>query len=78
MSERIDGGPSPSTGPLDDRVVRTLAERPGHHAFNGLRRALAAHPESLTRSLRRLERDGMIARDSHGYFLKERSEVAIA
>jgi hypothetical protein len=66
-------GEAPS-GPLDDRIVRTLSEQPGHVAFNGLRRALAAHPESLTRSLRRLERGGTIGRDDHGYFLRDRIE----
>jgi hypothetical protein len=65
---------SPS-GPLDERVVRTLTERSGHLAFNGLRRALDAHPESLTRSLRRLEREGMVGRDGLGYFLKGRPDA---
>ena len=57
--------------PLDERVVDYLSERSGHVAFNGLRRALSAHPESLTRSLRRLERHGVVRRDSDGYRLSE-------
>jgi hypothetical protein len=60
-----------SVGVLDDRVVRFLAERRGHVAFNALRRSLRAHPESLTRSLRRLERGGVLLRDEHGYVLAE-------
>ena len=67
--------PGPVAGPLDERILRALAQRPGHLAFNGLRRALAAHPESLTRSLRRLERSGTVGRDAQGYFLKERSDL---
>ncbi len=54
---------------LDDRIVDLLRRAPGAFAFNGLRRALAAHPESLTRALRRLERLGVIARGDRGYAL---------
>ncbi|HYA54917.1 MAG TPA: hypothetical protein VEG42_04870, partial [Thermoplasmata archaeon] len=36
-------------------------------AFSGLRRALNAHPESLSRSLRRLEREGRVERVQDGY-----------
>jgi hypothetical protein len=63
-------------GPLDDRVVEFLAERPGRVAFNGLRRALDAHPESLVRSLRRLERHGVVRRDPSGYALVDRPDAA--
>jgi hypothetical protein len=55
---------------LDDRVVELLAAHPGRLAFNGLRRTLGAHPESLTRALRRLERDGLVVRDEGGYMLR--------
>lgn len=58
--------------PLDLRILQALTERSGHLAFNGLRRSLDVHPESLTRSLRRLERLGSIGRDEHGYFLIDR------
>ncbi len=54
---------------LDDRIVDLLRRGPGAFAFNGLRRALDAHPESLSRSLRRLERLGVVARGTHGYAL---------
>jgi hypothetical protein len=59
-------------GPLDDRVVEFLQERPGRVAFNGLRRALDAHPESLVRSLRRLERHGVVRHETDGYGLVDR------
>jgi hypothetical protein len=61
--------------PLDDRVVEFLAERPGRVAFNGLRRALDAHPESLVRSLRRLERHGVVRHEASGYALADRPDV---
>jgi hypothetical protein len=52
---------------LDQRVLSTLLGFHGRIAFNGLRRVLHAHPESLSRSLRRLEREGRIERSSDGY-----------
>jgi hypothetical protein len=56
-----------ASGRLDDRVLGALNDFPGRIAFNGLRRALGAHPESLARALRRLEREGLIERSSEGY-----------
>ncbi|HYK93039.1 MAG TPA: hypothetical protein VEY07_03230 [Thermoplasmata archaeon] len=55
---------------LDDRVLELLAASAGKLAFNGLRRTLGAHPESLTRALRRLERGGQVARADGGYVLR--------
>ena len=52
---------------LDERVLSTLQGLPGRIAFNGLRRVLRAHPESLSRSLRRLEREGLVDRAEGGY-----------
>ena len=54
---------------LDERVLLTLHGLPGRIAFSGLRRALHAHPESLSRSLRRLEREGRVDRGPDGYRL---------
>jgi DNA-binding Lrp family transcriptional regulator len=54
-------------GRLDDRVVVALQELHGRIAFSGLRRALGAHPEALSRSLRRLEREGLVERSDAGY-----------
>lgn len=56
-----------SPGRLDDRVLLALEERNGRVPFSGLRRALGAHPESLSRALRRLEREGLVERSSEGY-----------
>lgn len=65
---RDDRSPE-ATGRLDERVLETLASMPGTVAFSGLRRALRAHPESLSRSLRRLEREGLVERADGGYRL---------
>jgi len=52
---------------LDERVLTTLKGLPGRVAFSGLKRVLHAHPESLARSLRRLEREGLVERVDGGY-----------
>jgi len=54
-------------GPLDQRVLTTLQGLSGLLAFSGLRRVLGTHPESLSRSLRRLEREGLVERVDGGY-----------
>jgi hypothetical protein len=54
---------------LEERVIRALSTFPGQVAFNGLRRTLGVHPESLSRALRRLERDGTVERTQNGYRL---------
>ena len=54
-------------GHLDDRVLTALQGLSGRIAFSGLRRVLRTHPESLSRSLRRLEREGLIERSDGGY-----------
>ena len=64
VPDREDGG---GVGRLDDRVLGTLQEMRGRIAFNGLKRALHAHPESLSRALHRLEREGLVERSTGGY-----------
>src|SRR5579871_6046924 len=54
---------------LEDRVIELLGARPAALAFNGLRRSLHAHPESLARALKRLERYGLVERGEQGYRL---------
>lgn len=58
-----DSGP----GHLDERILEALHRLSGEIAFNGLRRVLGAHPESLSRALRRLEREGLVARVGGAY-----------
>lgn len=70
-SHTTDGPGSPRDPRVEDRVVELLGAHPGAIAFNGLRRSLKVHPESLTRALRRLERFGLVARDPAGYRLTE-------
>ncbi|HLM70087.1 MAG TPA: hypothetical protein VK423_01720 [Thermoplasmata archaeon] len=65
-SPRDEPSPAPAGG-LDQRVLSTLQGLQGQIAFSGLRRALHAHPESLSRSLRRLEREGLVERSENGY-----------
>ncbi|HTW39324.1 MAG TPA: hypothetical protein VMF04_00450 [Thermoplasmata archaeon] len=67
-----------SSSRLDDRVVVALQELHGRIAFNGLRRVLKAHPESLSRALRRLEREGLVERNDGGYRLLSREPTADA
>ncbi len=55
------------TGSLDDRILGALQGLQGRVAFSGLRRKLGAHPESLARALRRLEREGLVERGAGGY-----------
>ena len=70
-SELMTRGASPELGQglgsLDDRILSTLQGLHGQMAFNGLRRKLGAHPESLARALRRLEREGLVERVDGGY-----------
>lgn len=65
--EDRERNPAASSGGLDERVLSTLQGLQGRIAFSGLRRALRAHPESLSRALRRLEREGLIERGAGGY-----------
>jgi hypothetical protein len=67
MTSERDGYAGEGAGRLDDRVLSTLQGLHGRIAFSGLRRALNAHPESLSRSLRRLEREGRVERAQDGY-----------
>ena len=64
---------------LDDRVLVALQELHGRIAFSGLRRVLRAHPESLSRALHRLEREGLVERSDGGYRALPRGpEVEVA
>ncbi len=64
-----DDGTEDASAPLDERVVSLMTDFPGAITFAGLRRTLGIHPESLSRSLRRLERDGRLVRTEGGYRL---------
>jgi DNA-binding Lrp family transcriptional regulator len=65
---RTAGGlPGLGEGHLDERVLSTLQLLTGRLAFSGLRRVLGTHPESLSRALRRLEREGLVEHVDGGY-----------
>jgi hypothetical protein len=61
FASEVDGGH------LDERVLTALQGLSGRLAFSGLRRVLGTHPESLSRSLRRLEREGLVERVDGAY-----------
>lgn len=55
----------------DQEVLRLLGEEaPAEVTFQGLRRRLGIHQESLTRALRRLEDDELIVRTDEGYRIR--------
>ncbi len=74
-SDRPDPAPGVALG-LDERILSALQTLHGRIAFNGLRRALGAHPESLARALRRLEREGLVEHADGGYRALEEADAA--
>lgn len=66
---------------LEDRDREVLAELArageGKTAFQGLRRRLGLHQQALTRTLRRLERSGVVARSDEGYALTVQGRAAV-
>jgi len=52
----------------DAEVVKTIEEEGlSVFTFDGLRRIMGAHPETLSRALDRLEEEGMVVRSPDGY-----------
>lgn len=47
-------------------------------SFQGLRRGLGVHQQALVRTLRRLERDGLVLHDGRGYALTASGAAALA
>jgi hypothetical protein len=78
MTPPADAHDPSGSSRLDDRVLVALQELHGRIAFSGLRRVLKAHPESLSRSLRRLEREGLVERTDGGYRLLAREPTSDA
>jgi DNA-binding MarR family transcriptional regulator len=70
---------SQPVSPRDVEVVRAIGEeRLSVFTFDGLRRITGAHPETLSRSLERLEEDGFVVRSLDGYNITERARESIA
>ena len=81
----LDGGfprpAPPADAPLEERERSVLAELAREVdawvSFQGLRRQLRVHQQALTRTLRRLEREGLVAHDGKGYQLTDRGVAAL-
>jgi hypothetical protein len=74
----VDGGLDSGFGVVSERdaeVVRVIEEEGlSVFTFDGLRRITGAHPETLSRTLERLEEEGMLVRSSDGYSLTDRAK----
>lgn len=65
--------------PRDAEVVRTIEEEGlSVFTFDGLRRITGAHPETLSRSLERLEDGGLVVKSPEGYTVTEKAKGAFA
>jgi DNA-binding transcriptional ArsR family regulator len=63
----------------DAEVVRAIEEEGlSLFTFDGLRRITGAHPETLSRTLERLEEDGMVVRSPEGYSMTDKARGAVA
>ena len=61
--------------PRDAEVVRTIEEEGlSIFTFDGLRRITGSHPETLSRSLERLEDDGFVTKSPEGYSVTEKAK----
>ncbi len=64
----LEGLPDWSLSERDIDVLAFLSEEDFHHfTFEGLKRRLSMHPETLSRILDRLEAEGVIKKSSQGY-----------
>ncbi len=74
LASNIDFNPDFDESDLDERereVLRFLSsEQNGYFSFQGLRRRLGFHQETLTRTLKRLEEAQAIERTAEGYKAK--------
>jgi biotin operon repressor len=74
LAPSIDVNPDFEEFDLDDREVEVLkllsSEQNAYFSFQGLRRRLGLHQETLTRTLKRLEEAHAIERSPDGYKLK--------
>ena len=79
---RRDAGPeeeAPVVSPRDAEVVRTIEEEGlSVFTFDGLRRITGAHPETLSRSLERLEDGGIVVKSPEGYSVTDKARETFA
>ena len=70
---------APAMSSRDAEVVRTIEEEElTVFTFDGLRRITGAHPETLSRSLERLEDGGLVVRSPEGYSVTEKAKESFA
>ncbi len=68
-----------SVSPRDAEVVRAIEEEGlSVFTFDGLRRITGAHPETLSRSLERLEDVGMVVRSPDGYSVTDKAKESFS
>ena len=68
-----------AVSPRDAEVVRTIEEEGlSVFTFDGLRRITGAHPETLSRSLERLEDGGLVVKSPEGYSITEKARESFA
>jgi predicted transcriptional regulator len=60
---------------LDIDVLRALGGDEGRVAFQGLRRRMNVHQERLSRSLQRLEEEGLVSKGPRGYVLTDKGSA---
>jgi DNA-binding HxlR family transcriptional regulator len=73
--KRDDGADFPDMNPRDAEVVRAIEEEGlSVFTFDGLRRITRSHPETLSRTLERLEEGGLVVRVPEGYSLAGRAK----
>ena len=67
-------GEATAVSPRDAEVVRTIEEEGLEiFTFDGLRRITGVHPETLSRSLERLEDGGLLVKSPEGYSVTEKA-----
>jgi len=75
---QLDSEPTAVT-PRDAEVVRTIEEEGLEiFTFDGLRRITGAHPETLSRSLERLEDGGLVVKSPEGYSVTDKARESFA
>jgi len=73
------GEDNPAVNPRDAEVVRAIGEEGlSVFTFDGLRRITGTHPETLSRSLDRLEDDGLVVRSPDGYNVTDKARASMA
>lgn len=69
----------PALSSRDAEVVRAIEEEElSIFTFDGLRRITGAHPETLSRSLERLEDDGLVVKSPEGYSVTEKAKESFS